>query len=122
MIYTARQLEDLHRANGNGRLVLPYGARMTPLGVDWVRSRRIVVGYDPDEMVNPSKGEGVAPVKPQTGNSGTYLWWCDGPCGAGKAAVGAIGKEVSLAGVDLPAESQQLVAVSKPVHMRDRLG
>ena len=32
MFLTARQLEDLHRANGsNGHLVLPYRARLTPL-------------------------------------------------------------------------------------------
>ena len=41
MIYTARQLEDLHKGNGNGQLVLPYGARLTPLAVDWARARKV---------------------------------------------------------------------------------
>ena len=41
MIVTARQLEDLYRANGsNGHVVLPYRARLTPLAQDWVKAKR----------------------------------------------------------------------------------
>ena len=46
MIVTARQLEDLHRQNGgNGQVVLPYRARLTPLAQDWVRAKRVALGY-----------------------------------------------------------------------------
>ena len=38
MIFTQRQIELLH--NGNGHIVLPYRARLTPLAQDWVRQRR----------------------------------------------------------------------------------
>ena len=43
MIYTARQLQDLHK--GNGQLILPYGARLTPLAADWARSKKLAIGY-----------------------------------------------------------------------------
>src|SRR3954453_20407027 len=120
MIFTARQLEDLHRTNGH--VVLPYGARLTPLAVDWARSKKIVVGYGPDELVK-SQGNGApAPVggtgggKPQTGTApAAFLWGCDGPCGAAKAAVGSQAKESSLSAVDLPGDPKQLVPVIKQI-------
>jgi hypothetical protein len=117
MIFTARQLEDLHKSNGH--VVLPYGARLTPLAVDWARSKKIQVGYGPDELVK-SPGNGAArpagegnTAKPQA--DGTFLWWCDGPCGAAKAAVGALAKESSLAAIDLPADPKQLVSAIKRI-------
>ncbi len=46
MIVTARQLEDLHRqSGGNGHVVLPYRARLTPLALDWVKAKRVALGY-----------------------------------------------------------------------------
>ena len=46
MIITARQLEDLHKSHGgNGRVTLPYRARLTPLAADYVRARKLVLGY-----------------------------------------------------------------------------
>jgi hypothetical protein len=118
MIFTARQLEDLHRTNGNGQLVLPYGARLTPLATDWIRSRKIQLGYGPDELVKENTAIGSAitdahAAKPQPANVGSFLWWCDGPCGAAKAAIGALAKENNLTAIDNPAESNQLVPVLK---------
>ena len=50
MIVTAKQLEDLHRQNGNnGRLTLPYRARLTPLAMDWVKAKKVVLGYSDAE-------------------------------------------------------------------------
>jgi ribose 5-phosphate isomerase RpiB len=121
MIFTARQLEDLHKTNGH--VVLPYGARLTPLAVDWARAKKIQIGYGPDELVK-SQGNGAAKgigaaggAKPQAvgGAPGAFLWWCDGPCGAAKAAVGAQAKESSLSAVDLPGEAKQLVPVIKRI-------
>jgi hypothetical protein len=116
MIFTARQLEELHRSNGH--VVLPYGARLTPLAVDWARGKRIQVGYGPDELVKESKPAVAAAdgAKPQAAvGVGGFLWWCDGPCGGAKAAVGAIGKESSVLPIDVPAESNQLFAVIRRI-------
>src|SRR5258708_25174452 len=97
MIFTARQLEDLHKSNGH--VVLPYGARLTPLAVDWARAKKIAVGYGPDELVKQSNASAspretgdASGAKPQA-IAGAFWWWCDGPCGAGKAAGGALAKE-----------------------------
>jgi len=114
MIFTARQLEDLHKSNGH--VVLPYGARLTPLAVDWARAKKIAVGYGPDELVKASGGGNgsSSPIgaKPQA-TAGAFLWWCDGPCGAAKAAVGALAKESSLTAIDLPSDAKQLVPALK---------
>jgi hypothetical protein len=118
MIFTARQLQDLHKSNGH--VVLPYGARLTPLAVDWARAKRIAVGYGPDELVKSSR-EGEAPSEPHSSSfhstnaspAAAFLWWCDGPCGAAKAAVGALAKDSSLSPIDLPADLKQLVPVIK---------
>jgi hypothetical protein len=120
MIYTARQLEDLHKSNGH--VVLPYGARLTPLAVDWARAKKIQVGYGPDELVKSQGnragdkpvGEGGA-AKPQAVAAGSFLWWCDGPCGAAKAAAGALSKESPLSALDLPADAKQLVPAIKRI-------
>jgi len=64
MIVTARQLEDLHRASGsNGHVTLPYRARLTPLGSDWVRAKKIVIGYSDVPM--PVNGGGAPVAKAQ---------------------------------------------------------
>jgi hypothetical protein len=118
MIFTARQLEELHKSNGH--VVLPYGARLTPLAADWARGKRIQVGYGPDELVKESKAvtspsDDTKPQAAAVATAESFLWWCDGPCGAAKAAVGAIGKESSMLPLDVPAETKQLVAVIKRV-------
>lgn len=113
MIYTARQLEDLHKANGH--IVLPYGARLTPLAVDWARAKKIAVGYGPDELVKAGNGKPTATAAPQQTPSGAYLWWCDGPCGAAKAAVGALARESSLSPIDLPAEAKRIACAVKSI-------
>lgn len=113
MIYTARQLEDLHKTNGH--VVLPYGARLTPLAVDWTRAKKITVGYGPDELVKASNGKPAATITPQQSPAGAYLWWCDGPCGAAKAAVGALARESSITAIDTPAEAKRIACVVKSI-------
>src|ERR671915_69440 len=108
MIVTARQLEDLHRqSGGNGHVVLPYRARLTPLAQDWVKSKRVALGYA--DVSKPGSGNSVtvasaavAGAEPKKGacctkcahdagpccsSAAAYLWWCDGPCGPAKAAL-----------------------------------
>ncbi len=140
MIVTARQLQDLHaRGSGDGQIVLPYGARLTPLAADWIRSKRISVGYGPDSLLpstgtpnfpspgtlnspapgTPGEGRGgglspqPSPGVPAEGVKGAILWWCDGPCGAAKAALAAQSRETRLAPIDLTSEPTQLTAVIK---------
>jgi ribose 5-phosphate isomerase RpiB len=119
MIFTARQLEDLHKSNGH--VVLPYGARLTPLAVDWARAKKIAVGYGPDELVKasnaskPVSGIGAGESVKAQAQAGAFLWWCDGPCGAAKAAVGAQAKESSLAGIELPSDAKNLVPAIKRI-------
>jgi ribose 5-phosphate isomerase RpiB len=98
MIYTARQLEDLHKSNGNGQVVLPYGARLTPLASDWARSKKIAIGYSNIEDPKPQiKAIGQTAT---TSTTAPLLWWCDGPCGVAKAAITAQAKETSLAAIE----------------------
>src|SRR5688572_17121375 len=97
MIYTARQLEDLWKANGsNGQVVLPYRARLTPMASDWIKSKRIQIGYsdlDPSAAVAKAK-EAQATIAAAGASLGApYLWWCDGPCGTAKAALMGQAKE-----------------------------
>jgi hypothetical protein len=127
MFFTARQLEDLHKSNGsNGHVVLPYRARLSPLAQDWVRARKIGLGYsDADASAGKSAG-GTTLGTPGTNNGGgapspakhesvpgSVLWWCDGPCGPAKAAIAAQAKESNLRAIELPADAMKLVAVIK---------
>lgn len=135
MIVTARQLEDLHRQNGsNGHVTLPYRARLTPLASDWIRARKIVVGYS-DVGAPSSTVGGASFAKPQaagSGNSaltadsnaptGAFLWWCDGPCGPAKAAVIAHERESSLRAIEHAADAKQLVKVIKSVAAEVKAG
>jgi hypothetical protein len=133
MIVTARQLEDLHKAGGaNGHVTLPYRARLTPLAADWVRAKKIVLGYG--DVENPANAGASVPVSglaQQAGcgctataseqkhachcetPTGGFLWWCDGPSGPAKAALAAQAKESSLRPIDLPADAKRIVAVVK---------
>jgi hypothetical protein len=99
-------------------VVLPYGARLTPLAVDWARGKKVAVGYGPDELVKSANGaravSGIGAADAHV-PAGAFLWWCDGPCGAAKAAVGAQAKESSLAAVELPSDGKNLVPAIKRV-------
>lgn len=128
MIVTARHLEDLHRQSGsNGHVTLPYRARMTPLAQDWIRAKKVVVGYG---EVGSLEAGGASSAKPQAAkpasssgavatdspsSEGAFVWWCDGPCGPAKAAVTAQAKESSLRALDHPTDAKQLVKVIKSI-------
>jgi hypothetical protein len=140
MFLTARQLEAIHRETGaNGQLVLPYRARLTPAAQDWVRLKKIMLGYS-DEQNTPFRGRsqngasvgatgaiGAGAAKDvdvpssakQDGGipaaTGTLLWWCDGPCGAAKAAITAQAKESLLRAVEIPPDAKQIVPVVKAI-------
>jgi hypothetical protein len=128
MFFTARQLEALHRESGsNGQLVLPYRARLTPAAQDWVRLKKIALGYSEDgakavqgRSANPAAAqvtglndEPAASPAAQSSANGTLLWWCDGPCGVAKAAITQQERESVLRAIDLPSDAGQLVPVVK---------
>jgi hypothetical protein len=128
MIITARQLEDLHkRHGGNGRLTLPYRARLTPLAADFVRAKKIVLGYSEIsnlksgiDPISNLKSEIVPPAISQV--SSGFLWWCDGPCGPAKAAVVAEEKQSNLRALDRPADSKQIVGAIKALGANVKTG
>lgn len=114
MIITARQLEDLHKSNGH--VTLPYRARLTPLAMDWVRARKIIVGYSdmPAQSSNgAAKDQSAAPADAKADVAGALLWWCDGPCGPAKAAIAMQAKESALRGIDLAPDARNLVPAIK---------
>ena len=121
MIFTARQLEELHKSNGH--VTLPVGARLTPMAHDWTRSRKVAVVYD--GQLTPAAGaasaarssavqapQAIAPSSAPA-PAGQILWWCDGPCGAAKAALAAVGREANVAPMTINAELKFLVGAIK---------
>jgi ribose 5-phosphate isomerase RpiB len=95
MIFTQRQLELLH--NGNGQIVLPYRARLTPLAQDWVRQRKISLGYaDVQTTLTPKLGSSSPLPSESPVDAPRFLWWCDGPCGPAKAAIVTLAREANL--------------------------
>ena len=119
MIFTARQLEDLHKSNGH--VTLPVGARLTPLASDWLRQRKISVVYG--GQASPALRASAGEVSIATSHAldsanlpapaGVILWWCDGPCGAAKAAIAQQARETNLAPLPVTAEPKYLVAAVK---------
>ena len=92
MIFTARQLEDLHKTNGH--VTVPVGARVTPLGQDWLRQKKVTLKFGTNGTASQkpaASAVGPAAVEQKAlpitfAPTGTLLWWCDGPCGVAKAA------------------------------------
>ncbi len=112
MIFTQRQLEALH--NGNGQIVLPYQARLSPLAQDWVRRKRIVIGYGNVTAELMPKLGSSSPLPPESPRgAGKYLWWCDGPCGSAKGAIVSLSREANLASMQIPSDAKQIVLVVK---------
>ena len=149
MIVTARQLDDLHRQNGsNGHVVLPYRARLTPLAQDWIKAKRVALGYS--DVGQPANGNGngaaagVASAATPGGDanageaksggccgacahsggqcSTAYLWWCDGPNGPAKAALITHEKESGLKALDAPPGAKQIVPVVKKLAVEVKAG
>ena len=114
MIYTARQLEDLHKTNGHVRL--PVGARLTPNASDWVKRKGVAVAYGEDratEVASAAPTVHIPVVASTPAPAGAWLWWCDGPCGAAKAALAAQARETNFHPMPVTAEPKYLVPAIK---------
>jgi len=115
MIYTARQLEDLWKANGsNGQVVLPYRARLSPMASDWIKAKRITIGYS-DDGATKVESKPLKEAAISAPAAGSFLWWCDGPCGTAKAALSAQARESNLGQIDIPSEPTKLVSVIRKI-------
>jgi ribose 5-phosphate isomerase RpiB len=110
MIFTARQLEELHRSNGH--VTLPYRARLSPLAQDWVRQKKIAIGYADVETKPPNSS---TPRDEPLASSRPFVWWCDGPCGPAKAALMAQSKESSLNELGVANDANQLVGAIRRI-------
>ncbi len=112
MIFTQRQLEVLH--DGNGAIVLPYRARLSPLALDWVRRKKIRVGYgDVTANLAPKLGSSSPLPSESPKEMGKYWWWCEGPCGPAKGAITGLAREANLSEVAIPADAKQIASVVK---------
>jgi ribose 5-phosphate isomerase RpiB len=121
MMFTARQLEQLHKAaGGKGPLVLPYRARLTPMASDWVRSKSVAIGYSDASAAKPAEKE--KPAAAPVAKSGDYLWWCDGPCGQIKAAIAMEARQAGLRAIDPPASPCPLTASIKTIAEQVKAG
>ena len=121
MFVTVRQLEDLYRRDGsNGHVTLPYRARLTPLAQDWVRSKRVAVGYSDGEAQAPRPAAAASAA--QHPRAGATVWWCDGPCGPAKAALVAYEKESALKALDVPQDARRVATVVKSVAAQVKSG
>src|SRR5690348_7739563 len=117
MIFTARQLEDLHRNTGaNGQIVLPYRARLTPNAQDWVKQRKIGIGYSDVDASAVQKAATTSAGNPHAAAAAPttpYFWWCDGPCGPAKAAMVTQSKESALAESSIAQDANHLIPAIK---------
>lgn len=127
MIYTARQLQDLHKSNGH--VTLPVGARLTPLAHDWLKQKKVAIAYGASASIAKAQKERAATagtIAPgQLGSPSTsdaVLWWCDGPCGQAKAAIAAQARETRLEAMSVMAEHKYLVSAIKTLAKEVRDG
>src|SRR6266545_340141 len=112
MIFTQRQLETLH--NGNGQITLPYRARLSPLAQDWIRKKKIAIGYaDVTANVTPRLGDASPLPSESPKEAANFVWWCDGPCGPAKAAITNLSREANLTEMQTPADPKQLPSTIK---------
>jgi hypothetical protein len=123
MMFTARQLVELHKAaGGNGQVVLPYSARLTPMAMDWIKSAKITIGYSDSGAIAPTAEKTAAPAPAASTAAGAFLWWCDGSCGSAKAAISMESKQLALRGIDPPPGSDGLVAAIKTIAVEVKSG
>lgn len=107
MIVTARQLEELLKHTG--KIVLPYRARLTPLAKDWIRQKKIEIGYSEAEDASSSAMPlATEPARRSLPAARKWLWWCDGPCGPAKAALATVSREAGYQTTEVAADPRRI--------------
>lgn len=99
MVFTARQLQEMHRKTGS--VVLPGCARLSPAARDWVRERRLSVVFQ------DATGNDDAPVV----DGIPWLWWCDGACGQAKAGMMSAARDAVVPLSEIGMDSSKLADV-----------
>lgn len=97
-------------------MTLPRMAQLTPLARDWIKAKRVTIQYDDgtaipravDQPCCVAANEGSADSAPQS--TATSLWWCDGPCGAAKAAIVALSREIGFSEIPIPQDANRIVS------------
>jgi hypothetical protein len=95
-------------------VTLPYNARLTPAAQDWVRARKLAIEYTDGESSAPCR----CPAQRRSAvahRANTFLWWCDGPCGAAKAAILSQSRETNLLPVEVGSDPSSTAAAVKHV-------
>jgi ribose 5-phosphate isomerase RpiB len=114
MFITARQLEELHRAGGgNGQVVVPYRARLSPLAQDWVRWKKVEIGYADISVVAKPRAAEAAPESLAVSHQQKLLWWCDGPCGPVKAALVTAARDAHIDVTEIGVDARRIVEAIK---------
>src|SRR5262249_37540995 len=80
--------------------------------------KKIAIGYSNIDAPKPTEHAVAAPAVANA----NLLWWCDGPCGAAKAAIAAQAKESTLAAIDVPSDSANLVNAIKHITSEMKAG
>ena len=108
MFVNARQLQDQFRATG--KIILPAGARLTPLAVDFVRTNKLAV----DTLVETSRPISLA--SPISGLASSKVqYWFGTTSGVGKAAVLSATHEHSLSSLPVAFEATQLITAIREI-------
>jgi hypothetical protein len=116
MIFTQRQLGELLKLQG--KIVLPYRARLSPAAQDWVRHNKVAIGYDDAAFESTARAASttVSPAQPWllatqvSKTSPRFVWWSDGPDGVCKAAVGMAAREVKLESMAILEDASRAVS------------
>jgi len=113
MIFTQRQLQELLKTQG--KIFLPYRARLSPQAQDWVRHNKVTIGYADDQ----ASASGTKPIEQQTK---PYLWWSDGPDGVSKAAITMSAREAKLEPMAVLEDASRAVAAIRHLNRQVRDG
>lgn len=108
MIFTQRQLETLLKSQG--KIILPYRAKLSPAAQDWVRHQKVSIGFG-EVTIDFSKKDPTAEQRAFSAkHPSRFVWWSDGPDGVVKAAIGMASKEANLSPMAILADASKVLS------------
>ncbi len=114
MIFSARQLQDLFKRQG--KIVLPYRARLTPAAQDWVKHEKIKIAYDDVKISQNQSPAGVVGAISNDNPGPKFLWWSDGPDGIAKAAIGMAARETKLESIAILEDASRAISAVRTLN------